>query len=59
VISSNGSIVEYYYSRYLHDEHSAHTYNDNEYSFPAYIMEYFHSNLNKFIITLFILHMLL
>jgi hypothetical protein len=32
---------------------------DNEYSFQTHIMEDFHSNLNKFFITLFILHMLL
>jgi hypothetical protein len=51
VISSNGSSVEYYYSQHLHDEHSAYTNSDNEYSFQPYIMEYFHSTINKFIIT--------
>jgi hypothetical protein len=59
MISSNGPTVEYYYSQYLHDEHSAYTNNNYEYSFQSYIMEDFHSNLNKFIITLFILHMLM
>jgi hypothetical protein len=61
MISYNGSTIEYYYyySQQLHDEHSAHTNSDNEYSFQPYIMGDFHSNLNKFIITLFILHFLL
>jgi hypothetical protein len=58
VISYNGSTVESCYSRHLHDECSAHIYNDKEYSFQTYIMEDFHSSLNKFIMTLFILHML-
>jgi hypothetical protein len=59
VISFNGSTIEYYYLQHLHDEHSAHTNSDNEYSFQPYIMGTSHSNLNKFIVTLFILHMLL
>jgi hypothetical protein len=59
VISSKGSTVGYYYSRHLHDERSAHIYSDNEYSFQTYIMEDFHSNLNKFFIISFILHMML
>jgi hypothetical protein len=58
-VSRNGSTIEYYYSQHLHDEHSVHTNSDNEYSFQPYIMGTSHSNLNKFIITLFILHMLL
>jgi hypothetical protein len=58
VISSNGPTVESCYSRHFHDERSAHTYNYNEYSFQTYIMEDFHSNLNKLLITSFISHML-
>jgi hypothetical protein len=54
----NGSIVESCYSQHFDDEHSAHTNSDNEYSFQPYVMIDSHSNLNKFIITLFILHML-
>jgi hypothetical protein len=51
VISSNGSTIEYYYSQHLHGGHSTYTNSDNEYSFHPYIMEDFHSNLNKFTIT--------
>jgi hypothetical protein len=53
MISYNGSIVESCYSQHFDDEHSAHPNRDNE-----YVMGDSHSNLNKFIITLFILHML-
>jgi hypothetical protein len=40
------------------DGHFAHTHSDNEYSFHTYIMEDFHSNLNKLFITFYILQML-
>jgi hypothetical protein len=59
MFSYDGSSIEYYYSQHLHAEHSAHTNSDNEYSFQAIYHGNFHSNLNNFIITLFILHLLL
>jgi hypothetical protein len=47
MISSNGPTFEFYYSQHLHDEHSAYTNSDNEYSFQPYIMEDFPFKLKQ------------